>query len=218
MKNKVIGLALIIGALLRVAADLPNYSIFIRGSAFLGLVLFVGSLLMMSCRGTDSMGHLCKKAKVFLVCGGLSFFIVDSVCVLGGFSQADVIIPGIAQALLPVLYASLLYSLVDTFEPRERQREVSRADITCQPYEAYGISEFAIASLVMGLLSFVQVFNAEKGAVAVAFGILALRGIASSGRLRGRGLAIAGLILGAISVILVATSLTGIFNLSSLRH
>ena len=39
------------------------------------------------------------------------------------------------------------------------------------------MSEFAIASLVMGIVSFFQLMSWEKGIVAVVFGILALKNI-----------------------------------------
>lgn len=64
------------------------------------------------------------------------------------------------------------------------------------------MSEFAVASLVMGILSFIQLFNMEKPLVAIVFGILALRGIKKS-QLRGKNLAIAGIILGIIAIIAI---------------
>ena len=39
------------------------------------------------------------------------------------------------------------------------------------------INEFAVASLVMGIVSFVQIFNVEKPIVAIVFGFLALNRI-----------------------------------------
>ena len=64
-------------------------------------------------------------------------------------------------------------------------------------------SEFAIASLTMGIVSFVTLLGAEKPIVAIAFGILALRRIRNSDQLKGKRLAIAGIVLGAIGVILL---------------
>jgi Na+/proline symporter len=64
------------------------------------------------------------------------------------------------------------------------------------------MSEFAIASLVMGIVSFIQIFGMEKAIVAVVFGLLALKRINRNAPLQGRKLAIAGIILGVISVIL----------------
>lgn len=63
-------------------------------------------------------------------------------------------------------------------------------------------SEFAIASLVMGIISFVHIFNMEKPIVAVVFGILALKRVGMSPQWKGKNLAIAGIVLGVISVIL----------------
>ena len=63
------------------------------------------------------------------------------------------------------------------------------------------INEFAIASLIMGIFSFVRIFNVEKGLVAVIFGILALKKIKESSQLQGKNFAIIGIILGIVSVI-----------------
>ncbi len=65
------------------------------------------------------------------------------------------------------------------------------------------IGEFAIASLTMGIVSFVTLFGAEKPIVAIVFGILALRRIRSSDQVKGKRLAIAGIVLGVIGVILL---------------
>lgn len=64
------------------------------------------------------------------------------------------------------------------------------------------MSEFAVASLVMGVLSFVNLFNMEKPIAAIAFGILALRSVKKS-QLKGKNLAIAGIILGIIAVVVI---------------
>jgi len=64
------------------------------------------------------------------------------------------------------------------------------------------ISEFAIASLVIGIFSFIQLWGMEKPLMAIAFGILALRGIKKS-EMRGKNLAIAGIILGIIAIIAI---------------
>ena len=63
-------------------------------------------------------------------------------------------------------------------------------------------SEFAIASLVLGILSYFQLFAMEKGLVAIIFGILSLRAISKNAEIKGRGLAIAGIILGVGYIIL----------------
>lgn len=77
-------------------------------------------------------------------------------------------------------------------------------------------SEFAIASLVMGIVSFIQIFNIEKPLVAVIFGILALKKIKIKPQLQGKNLAIAGIILGIISI--VATTILTIKFLPQLQQ
>ena len=62
-------------------------------------------------------------------------------------------------------------------------------------------SEFAVASLVVGIVSFVQLFNIEKPIVAVIFGILALKRITRDNQLGGKKLALAGIILGVIGIV-----------------
>jgi hypothetical protein len=59
-------------------------------------------------------------------------------------------------------------------------------------------SELAIASLTIGILCFMQLFGLERSIAAIVFGILALRRIKQDETLRGRGLAIAGIVLGII--------------------
>ena len=61
-------------------------------------------------------------------------------------------------------------------------------------------STWAIAGLVIGILSFVQLFGLEKGIVAVVFGVLALKEIASKQEIEGRRIAISGIILGVIYI------------------
>jgi len=63
------------------------------------------------------------------------------------------------------------------------------------------INEFAIASLIVGIFSFIRIFNVEKGLIAVAFGILALKRIKENSQLQGKNFAIAGIILGIVSAI-----------------
>ncbi|OGX18432.1 MAG: hypothetical protein A3K83_03255 [Omnitrophica WOR_2 bacterium RBG_13_44_8b] len=67
------------------------------------------------------------------------------------------------------------------------------------------ISEFAIASLVMGIVSFIHILNIEKAAVAIVFGVLALKRIKVSAQFKGKKLAIAGIVLGTVSVIATIT-------------
>lgn len=57
-------------------------------------------------------------------------------------------------------------------------------------------SEFAIASLVLGILSYFQLFAMEKGLVAIVFGILSLKRIKGNIGIKGKGMAVAGIILG----------------------
>lgn len=59
-------------------------------------------------------------------------------------------------------------------------------------------SELAIASLTIGILCFIQLFGLERSIAAIVFGVLALRRIKQDETLRGKGLAIAGIVLGAI--------------------
>ncbi len=66
------------------------------------------------------------------------------------------------------------------------------------------ISGFAIAALVFGILSFVQVVGIEKSLAAIIFGALALRRIKKDERMHGRKLAIGGIMLGAAYLILVS--------------
>ena len=63
------------------------------------------------------------------------------------------------------------------------------------------MSEFAIASLLMGIVSYVNIFNMEKPVVAIIFGILALKKIKTIPPLQGKKLAVAGIILGIVSII-----------------
>jgi len=67
-------------------------------------------------------------------------------------------------------------------------------------------SGLALASLVMGILSFVNVFGLEKSLAAVAFALLARRELAVRPEWRGKGLALTGLILG-----LAAVAATAVF-------
>lgn len=63
------------------------------------------------------------------------------------------------------------------------------------------ISEFAIASLVLGIMQFIRVFNFEKALLAIAFGILALRRIRTAQGVSGKNLAVAGIVLGMVGVV-----------------
>ena len=59
-------------------------------------------------------------------------------------------------------------------------------------------SELAIASLTVGILCFIQLFGLERSIAAIVFGVLALRRIKQDETLKGKGMAIAGIVLGAI--------------------
>ncbi|MFC1631700.1 DUF4190 domain-containing protein [Candidatus Omnitrophota bacterium] len=61
------------------------------------------------------------------------------------------------------------------------------------------VNEFAIASLTIAILSFLQLAGFEKAILAIVLGVLALRRIAAPGaQVRGEGLAAAGIVLGVI--------------------
>ncbi len=62
-------------------------------------------------------------------------------------------------------------------------------------------SEFAIVSLVLGLISFLQLFGAEKALAAIAFGVLALWQIKTNPQTSGRWLAVLGIALGILYII-----------------
>lgn len=61
-------------------------------------------------------------------------------------------------------------------------------------------SEFAIASLVLGIFQFVHIFNAEKAILAIIFGVLALKRITQTGE-GGKKKAVAGVILGIVGIV-----------------
>ena len=67
--------------------------------------------------------------------------------------------------------------------------------------EKRGSSEFATASLVLGIMQFVRIFNVEKALLAIIFGIVALRKISASQELSGKNRAIAGVVLGVVGVV-----------------
>ena len=60
-------------------------------------------------------------------------------------------------------------------------------------------NELAIASLTIGVTSFIQLFGLEKGITAIVFGILAIKRLKQDQSQRGKNLAIAGVIL-AVSI------------------
>jgi hypothetical protein len=59
-------------------------------------------------------------------------------------------------------------------------------------------SELAIASLTVGILSFIQLFGLERSITAIVFGILALRRIKQDETQKGKKMAMVGIALGII--------------------
>jgi len=73
-------------------------------------------------------------------------------------------------------------------------------------------NEFAVASLVLGIISFVSLFGMEKPIAAIVFGVLALKNIqAAPQESRGKNLAIAGIVLGAAALTLAIIILINYF-------
>ena len=77
-------------------------------------------------------------------------------------------------------------------------------------------SEFAVASLVMGIVSFVQIMNLEKAIVAIVFAVLAFKRLRSDPTLQGKRLAVAGVTLGIISF--VATSILTVIYFPKIKQ
>ena len=65
------------------------------------------------------------------------------------------------------------------------------------------MSEFAIASLVIGIASFINLAGMEKAIAAIVFGALALKRIRKDNQLSGKNLAQAGIILGILVSIII---------------
>jgi hypothetical protein len=63
---------------------------------------------------------------------------------------------------------------------------------------------YATICLVLGIFSFIRIFNVEKPILAFVFGILALRDISRDPSTGGKGQAIAGIALSIMSIILTA--------------
>ena len=80
-------------------------------------------------------------------------------------------------------------------------------------------NELAIASLTIGVLSFIQLFGLERSITAIVFGILALRRIKQDEAQRGKRMAIVGIILGiiytAIAIVMILHALELAKNLIS---
>ncbi|MDD5006250.1 MAG: DUF4190 domain-containing protein [Candidatus Omnitrophica bacterium] len=71
-----------------------------------------------------------------------------------------------------------------------------------EPEKSSYYNELAIASLTIGILSFIQLFGLERSITAVVFGILALKRIKQDESQRGKKMAMAGIILGIIYTLL----------------
>ncbi len=70
------------------------------------------------------------------------------------------------------------------------------------------LSEFAIAGLTLGILSFIQLAGFEKAIAAVVFGILSLKRIAApQSNARGESLAAAGIVLGIVYAVIAGIAL-----------
>lgn len=66
------------------------------------------------------------------------------------------------------------------------------------------LSEFAIVSFILGILSFVHFFGLEKAILAMIFGVLALDRIEKNSQLKGKKFAVIGIILSSIAVLFTA--------------
>lgn len=75
-------------------------------------------------------------------------------------------------------------------------------------------NSFAIASFICGLLIWIPLFNTVLGIMAVVLGVLAIKRVNKDPeRYSGQGLALAGIILGTISIIFIVTGIfIRIFN------
>jgi hypothetical protein len=77
-----------------------------------------------------------------------------------------------------------------------------------QQIQKRAFSEFAVASLTLGIISFLQMGGIEKGIAAIVFGILSLKRIARpDSNARGEGLAAAGIVLGIIYAIIAGIAI-----------
>ena len=129
----------------------------------------------------------------------------------------DNTVPDLLQAVLPVeavLPSPNPPEAVETDErhikpaptvrPRSRDRNHAWDDDEAdeRPVPAQGTSGKAIAALVLGLMSFCAVIF--TGIPAIIFGILGLNDISKSrGRLKGKGMAITGIVLGALGGLVI---------------
>lgn len=64
-------------------------------------------------------------------------------------------------------------------------------------------SKLAIASFVLGLVSFVHLFGLEKAVLAVVFGAISLKEITAGQQLNGKKYAYAAIILGSLYILII---------------
>lgn len=64
-------------------------------------------------------------------------------------------------------------------------------------------SKLAIASLVLGLVSFVQLFGLEKAVLSIIFGAISLKEITTSQQLNGKKYAYAAIILSSVYILIL---------------
>lgn len=64
-------------------------------------------------------------------------------------------------------------------------------------------SKLAIASFVLGLVSFIQLFGLEKAVLAVVFGAISLKELTVGQQLNGKKYAYAAIILGSLYILVV---------------
>ena len=63
------------------------------------------------------------------------------------------------------------------------------------------INEFAIASLIIGILSFINLAGMEKAILAIVFGFLALKKANKDSQVTGKNFATAGIVLGIFAIV-----------------
>ena len=64
-------------------------------------------------------------------------------------------------------------------------------------------SAYAVASVTLGILSFIQMFGLEKALAAGVFGAMALYEMKNDETIGGRGKAVAGMVLGGLYIVVV---------------
>ena len=64
-------------------------------------------------------------------------------------------------------------------------------------------SKLAVASFVLGLVSFVQLFGLEKAVLAIIFGAISLKEITDGQQLNGKKYAYAAIILGSVYILVL---------------